>query len=84
MAAVFVAVSHWMHRASAKQKMAACLEETACKLAQCIRFPMLSNDFLHFVASQVMRLWHLHCQHTPVRRKSLSTVSTFWLSHNYC
>ena len=51
--AVFVAVSHWMHKASGKQKMAACLEDTAQQLAQCIRFPMLSNDFLHFVACQV-------------------------------
>ena len=45
-----------MHRASGKQKMAACLEDTAQQLAQCIRFPMLSNDFLHFVACQVSHL----------------------------
>lgn len=49
---VFVAVSHWIHIAATKQKIAQCLEDTAKKLAQCIRFPMLSNDFLHFVASE--------------------------------
>ena len=51
--AVFIAVSHWIHIAATKQKIAQNLEETAEKLAQCIRFPMLNNDFLHFVSSQV-------------------------------
>ena len=42
-----------MHKAAAKQnKTDACLDETAEHLAQCIRFPMLSNDFLHYVVSQ--------------------------------
>ena len=51
--AVFVAVSHWMHKAASKQKTAISLNDTAHQLAQCVRFPMLSNDFLHFVVSQV-------------------------------
>lgn len=41
-----------MHKAAAKQKTDACLDDTAEQLAHCIRFPMLSNDFLHFVVSQ--------------------------------
>lgn len=53
-AAVFIAISHWMHKAAKKPKAAACLDETAHQLAQCVRFPMLSNDFLHFVVSQVL------------------------------
>ena len=52
-AAVFIAISHWMHNAAKKPKAGACTEETAHQLAQCVRFPMLSNDFLHFVVSQV-------------------------------
>ena len=52
-AAVFVAVSHWMQRASCKSKQASRMAEAAEKLAACIRFPMLTNDFLHFVAAQV-------------------------------
>ena len=51
--AVFVAVSHWMHRASCKSKQVINLAEAAEKLAACICLPMLSNDFLHFVAVQV-------------------------------
>ena len=42
-----------MHRAGKKPKAAACMEATAHQLAKCIRFPMLTNDFLHFVVSQV-------------------------------
>lgn len=53
LAAVFVAISHWMHRAGKKPKAAACTKETAQQLAKCIRFPMLTNDFLHFVVTQV-------------------------------
>ena len=52
--AVFVAVSHWMHKKATKQKKSATsLEDTAQMLARCIRFPMLTNDFLHFVTPQV-------------------------------
>lgn len=53
LAAVFIAISHWMHRAAKKPKAAACMDATAHQLANCIRFPMLTNDFLHFVVSQV-------------------------------
>ena len=60
LAAVFIAVSHWMYRAGKKPKAAACMEKTAQQLAKCIRFPMLTNDFLHFVVTQVgFLLWAL-------------------------
>ena len=65
--AVFVAVSHWMQRASCKSKQGSRMAEAAEKLAACIRFPMLSNDFLHFVAAQVGGHIHLkqhHCQYS--------------------
>ena len=55
-AAVFVAASHWMHQAAEKKRrkgQEGSLAGAGRKLAACIRFPMLSNDFLHFVASQV-------------------------------
>ena len=51
--AVFVVLSHWMHRAATKQKLKATLEETAERLAHCLRLPMLTNDFLHFIVPQV-------------------------------
>lgn len=53
LAAVFVAISHWMHQLSHKRKEASSIAEAAQKLAACIRFPMLTNDFLHFVVEQV-------------------------------
>ncbi|KAL3137462.1 hypothetical protein ABBQ38_004752 [Trebouxia sp. C0009 RCD-2024] len=49
---VFIAISHWMYNTAKKPKAGACMDDTAHQLAQCIRFPMLSNDFLHFVVSQ--------------------------------
>lgn len=48
---VFVAVSHWMHNAMS-QSLLDDAEDAALKLGMHIRLPMLSNDFLHFVAME--------------------------------
>lgn len=50
--AVFVAVSHWMHNAMS-QSLLDDAEDAALKLGMHIRLPVLSNDFLHFVAMEV-------------------------------
>ena len=49
---MFVAVSHWMHNAMS-QGLLDDPEDAALKLGMHIRLPMLSNDFLHFVAMKV-------------------------------
>ena len=77
LAAVFVAVSHWMHRAAKKPKAAACMDATAHQLAKCVRYPMLSNDFLHFVVSQVC-----YCLGSASLRTALPQLLPAWTCDN--